>query len=346
MHRPVRHTLVALIAAAAVFPATAGAAVSTDIVDGTLVVSGGVTADQIALTGTKGSLQIVAGKQRLAVARSRFSRVLVRGGAGDDSVQVDGSAAVPVLTIEGEQGLDTVRVAGSAESEEITVQAVGDRARISRDISPAVVELATVEIADVGAGGGADLVDVGNLAGSGLMRVNADLGPGDGARDQVAAQGSSANEFIDARPAGGGAVSVFGLPGGASMGITGSSAADDRLALSGLGGRDSLTAIAVPTIAVTLDGGEGPDTLTGSDAADVLRGGPGNDSVLGREGADAVDLGDGRRLRGLEPGRRQRHAGGRRGRRHAEPARLRPPPTPSRPPRTTAACASPTTAPR
>ena len=154
-----------------------------------------------------------------------------------------------------------------------------------------------MEIADVGAGAGQDLVDVGNLAGSGLQRVNADLGASDGARDQVAAQGSAANEFIDARPAGGGAMSVFGLPGGASVGITGSSAADDRLALTGLGGRDSLTAIAVPTIAVALDGGEGTDTLTGSDAADVLRGGPGNDSVLGGDGDDAVDLGDGRRRR-------------------------------------------------
>ena len=293
MPRPIRHALLALTAAAAVFPATAGAAVSSDVVDGTLVVSGDVTVNQLALAGTKASLQVVAGKQRLEVARSRFSRVLVRTGAGDDVVQVDGSAAVPELTIEGEQGLDTVRLPGSAESEEITVQAVGDRARISRDVSPARVELATVEIADVGAGAGQDLVDVGNLAGSGLQRVNADLGAGDGARDQVAAQGSAANEFIDARPAGGGAMSVFGLPGGASVGIKGSSAPDDGLTLSGLGGRDSLTAIAVPTIAVTLDGGEGPDTLTGSDAAEVLRGGPGNDSVLGGDGDDAIDLGDG-----------------------------------------------------
>lgn len=296
MRDPIRPLpiVLALAAAAVALPASAGAAVNSSVVDRTLVITGDAAADQITLTGTKASLQVTAGSQRFAVGRSRFSRVIVRAGDGDDVVRIEETAAVPALTIEGGLGLDTVRVPGTAASEEFTLQAVGDRARISRDTSPSPLDLASVEIANVRAGAGADLVDVGNLAGSGLQRVDADLGAGDGARDQVAAQGSAANEFLSA---GGslGAVNVSGLPGAGFIHVEGAQAADDRLTLFGGDGRDSISANPAlgDVIGLTVDGGAGPDTIAATDAADVVRGGAGPDIVIGRGGADAIDLGDG-----------------------------------------------------
>jgi Ca2+-binding RTX toxin-like protein len=46
-------------------------------------------------------------------------------------------------------------------------------------------------------------------------------------------------------------------------------------------------------IALTLDGGDGNDTITGGDGADLLIGGTGNDTVNGGRGNDTAQLGDG-----------------------------------------------------
>ena len=244
--------LLAALAAAVALPASAGAATTVAVTDGTLTITGDGADDVITLSGSRASLDVTAGGQTSAVARARFSRVVVQSGAGADDVRVNESAAAPELRIEtgagtdvvsassaaevidtgddadlvnpgggedtvalgagddsaiqtatgdsdridGQLGLDTLRVLGTSESEEFTLQGLGDRARISRDTAPAVAELTAVEIADVSAADGADLVDIGNLAGSRLQRVDADLGAGDGARDQVFAQGGPVNDFI------------------------------------------------------------------------------------------------------------------------------------------------------
>jgi Ca2+-binding RTX toxin-like protein len=202
-------------------------------------------------------------------------------GAGDDADRIDGQA-----------GLDTVRVLGTSEAEEFTLQALGNRGLITRDTSPARAEVAAVEIADVRAGNGADLVDIGDVGVSGLQLVDADLGAGDGAPDAVAAQGGAANEFIGAA-ASLDIVSVSGFGSGLGVRIKGSRASDDKLTLFGGDGRDQITANATlgGLIGLTVDAGGGNDTITGSDAVDTLRGGPGADLVVGRKGADAIDLG-------------------------------------------------------
>ena len=92
MPHPIRRPLpilLVLAAALAALPASAGAAVEPSVVDRTLVITGDAAADQITLSGTKASLQVTAGSQRFAVGRSRFSRVIVRPGAGDDAVLID-----------------------------------------------------------------------------------------------------------------------------------------------------------------------------------------------------------------------------------------------------------------
>ena len=62
------------------------------------------------------------------------------------------------------------------------------------------------------AGGGPDLVDIGDLGATDVRRVDADLGFLDGARDEIAVQGSDAFDNIGVRPVGD-AVRVEGLPG-------------------------------------------------------------------------------------------------------------------------------------
>ena len=71
--------------------------------------------------------------------------------------------------------------------------------------------------------------------------------------------------------------------------------ATEHLAVAGGAGADTISAgngLASLT-SLTLDGGDGPDTLRGSDGADTLIGGRGDDFVDGNIGADVVQLGAG-----------------------------------------------------
>jgi Ca2+-binding RTX toxin-like protein len=72
-------------------------------------------------------------------------------------------------------------------------------------------------------------------------------------------------------------------------------ATTESLVVSGLDGNDTVSGqngIAGIT-AVTIDGGNGNDTLRGGDGADLLLGGPGNDVVDGNRGDDRALLGAG-----------------------------------------------------
>ena len=240
--------------------------------------TGGPAAEIIA-TGDDGDLVRSGGGDDLALL-----------GAGDDTaIQGPGDG---FDSLEGQTGADTVRVVGTGESEEFTLQSLGTRARITRDVAPATADMAGIETADVSAGGGPDLVDLGDLQPTDLLNVVADVGVGDGAIDAVAAQGRNGTDFIDASVSGE-AVSVTGLPG-IQLRVE-NAQPDDRLTVFGLDGSDILSATGTVggRIGVTLDGGAGGDTLLGGDAAETMRGGPGIDAVVGGRGDDRVSLGDG-----------------------------------------------------
>ena len=73
---------------------------------------------------------------------------LVDPGPGEDAVALgNGDDSVIQTTtgdsdrIDGQLGLDTLRVLGAPETEEFTLQELGDRARNSRDASAAAAEL-------------------------------------------------------------------------------------------------------------------------------------------------------------------------------------------------------------
>ena len=63
----------------------------------------------------------------------------------------------------------------------------------------------------------------------------------------------------------------------------------------GLDGADTITAAGnlAPLTALTMDGGDGADTLLGGNGADLLIGGTGGDTVDGNQGKDTAQLGDG-----------------------------------------------------
>ena len=69
----------------------------------------------------------------------------------------------------------------------------------------------------------------------------------------------------------------------------------ESLIVAGLDGNDTIAASnGLATLAaLTIDGGDGDDTLLGGDGADVLLGGKGNDVVDGNRGSDQASLGAG-----------------------------------------------------
>jgi Ca2+-binding RTX toxin-like protein len=69
----------------------------------------------------------------------------------------------------------------------------------------------------------------------------------------------------------------------------------EKLVLNANGGDDSFSASGnlAALVQITVDGGDGNDTLNGSNGADVLLGGNGNDIIDGNQGNDVVFLGAG-----------------------------------------------------
>lgn len=251
-------------------PTAAHAAVVPSLTDRTLTLTGDAAADRIELRSTPATLTVDTGSGPVSFSRAAVDRVVVNAGAG----------------------ADTLKLTGEADSEEFTVQAADGGARISRDTDALRVSLTGVESAELDAAGGADLIDVGNLAGSGLDRLRAGLGAGDGARDSVSVQATAAHDSISVSAAGA-LARVSGLD--TTVEVADANPADDRLDVLALGGPDTLAAVgtAGALVGLALDGGDGNDVLTGATAAETLRGGAGDDVVRGRQGADDISLGDG-----------------------------------------------------
>ena len=240
-------------------------------------IESGAGADVIA--GGPGPETIVAGDDADLVDGGAGQDTILLGAGNDTALETDGS-------VDGQSGADTVRVSGTDESEEFTLQALGTHARIVRDTG-GLADLVRVETAEVLAGGGPDLVDIGDLSATELTRLDADLGLFDGAPDSVFASGTDGNDGIGASMLGD-AIRVSGLKADVRV----ENADADRVTVQARGGDDKLTAIgAVPGL--TLEGNEGADDLTGATAAETLRGGPGNDRARGNGGADRIELGDG-----------------------------------------------------
>ena len=217
-------------------------------------------------------------------------------GAGSDTFQWDPGDGSDI--VEGQDGTDTMRFNGSNVSERFQASANGGRLRFTRDVANIVMDTHGVEIVDVAALGGSDSLTVGDLAGTGVVELDADLASapggntGDGQADTVTVVGRNGADVIDIS-GGGTSASVAGLA--ASVNITGAEGANDRLVVQAAGGNDTVTATTLPAdvIQLTLDGGAGNDAVRGSQGADTMLGGDGNDSAFGDNGNDVALLGAG-----------------------------------------------------
>jgi Ca2+-binding RTX toxin-like protein len=215
-------------------------------------------------------------------------------GAGDDSFvwdPGDGSDAV-----EGGPGSDTEVFNGANVAEHFRLNPVSNPLAagflLLRDVGNITMANSGIEQLDLTARGGADIVDVGNLAGTGLKKANIDLGGADAAVDTVNVVGTNAADVVTIS-GGAGSVSETGLA--TALSITGAEPANDRLAVDLGGGDDALDAskLAATSVKLSAHGGEGNDVLVGSAGDDSLFGDAGDDILNGGPGNDVLDGGTG-----------------------------------------------------
>jgi Ca2+-binding RTX toxin-like protein len=237
--------------------------------------------------GGRGAEVIASGDDGDLVFAAEGDDSLVLGGGDDTAIQ---SSNDGFDSFDGQSGSDVLQTAGTAESEEFTVQGVGSGARISRDVGFARADMTAIETILLNAAGGPDLVDVGDLSGSGVTRLDADLGLNDGARDTVFTAGRSAADDISVSALGD-TPRILGLPGEVRLE---NAQPSDRLTVQAGNGTDKLTAIGNvgALIGLTLEGNELQDQLTGGSGNETLRGGPDADILRGNAGNDVVQ-GDG-----------------------------------------------------
>jgi Ca2+-binding RTX toxin-like protein len=215
-------------------------------------------------------------------------------GAGDDTFIWDPGDGSD--TIDGQDGNDTLRFNGAAVAEQVDLSANGHRLRFFRTQGAITMDTAAVEQVDFNALGGADTVNVNDLSGTDVTKVNLDLagtpgGTGDGATDSITVNATNGADFVKAAGVGGSAT-VTGLA--ATVNIT-NAEAHDALTLNVLDGNDTVDASALEanTLTLAIDGGAGNDTLIGSQGNDTLFGRDGNDLLIGGPGQDILDGGTG-----------------------------------------------------
>ena len=198
--------------------------------------------------------------------------VLHAGGGNDVITAGNGLANLIQLTLDGGEGNDTITggdgndtLIGGAGDDQIFGQAGNDRMIWNP-------------------GDGSDLLEGGD--GNDTAEVN---GGGAAETFTVAANGTRVRfDRTSTNPA----------PFFLDIGTT------ENLVLHAGGGNDVITAGngLANLIQLTLDGGEGNDTITGGDGNDTLIGGDGNDTVVGGRGKDTALLGNGNDVFTWNPG--------------------------------------------
>jgi hypothetical protein len=226
-----------------------------------------LAADAVTLTIDGG-----AGDDTLAGAKGVETAL---GGIGNDSIDGNGSADVAVMgagndtfvwdpgdgsdRVEGEDGADTMLFNGAGAAEQVDLSANRNRLRFFRNPGAITMNTAGVERVDFTALGGADLVTVNDLSGTGVRSVNVDLAAslggasGDGLSDRTVVNGTTGDDAITVNGNSAG-VKVGGLA--ATVEVLHAEAANDRLEITTLDGRDTVDSrgLAAGAIALLVDG--------------------------------------------------------------------------------------------
>jgi Ca2+-binding RTX toxin-like protein len=291
--------------------------VRAKVTHGSLVVHGDRRANRITLRLAphhRNTLQVVSGGSA-SFDRRRFSSIALFGGKGDDLIRVDdrnGSVTKADRTsVSGQEGKDTLIGGGGGETfsggpgrdvaklgggadtflwntgdgpDRVSGEGGTDRLAVTGSSTPDTFAVSPNGVrTNVSQGGGSPAIDAG-----GIERVGLALGPG--ANDSVTVNGSAGADkpALSGTAAG---ISVTGL--GPQIDITGADPAADSLTVNALAGADRIDASAVPAgaLAITLNGGDGDDSLLGGAGADVLNGDAGDDTLQGGAGADVLNGG-------------------------------------------------------
>jgi Ca2+-binding RTX toxin-like protein len=247
------------------------------------------------LAGGSGAETFVGGDGNDSIDGNRGNDVAFMG-AGDDAFVWDPGDGSD--TVEGQDGTDTMVFNGAAGAEQFDLSANGNRLRFFRTQGTITMDTAGVERVDTNALGGSDQVIVNDLTGTDVSSVNVDLAgalggtSGDETSDRVLVRGTNGADTINVGGDASG-LTVSGLR--ASVTIKHQEAANDALVVDGRDGNDriSANALAAQTIALTLDGGAGDDTIAGGQGIERLVGGEGNDSIDGNGGNDVAFMGAG-----------------------------------------------------
>jgi Ca2+-binding RTX toxin-like protein len=204
-------------------------------------------------------------------------------------------------TVEGQAGVDKLEV---RFAENVEISANGNRLQVVADdpdssVIDVTVDADDVEIITAKAASGGDIVTVNDLTGTDATFVNIDLAQGFvfavGEQIQprsIVVNATTGNDAI-VLSADGGSASVDGLS--ARVNIISADPDRDRLTINALAGDDSVdaSALADDTVPLTVNGGDGNDTLTGGDGDDSLNGENGDDTLVGGPGNDILDGGPG-----------------------------------------------------
>jgi Ca2+-binding RTX toxin-like protein len=204
----------------------------------TLTLDGGAGDDTIA--GGKGIETLLGGDGNDSIDGNGGNDVAFLG-VGDDTFVWDPGDGSD--TIEGGDGTDTMVFNGANVAEKIELSANGNRLRFVRDIATITMDTHGVERVDFNALGGADLVTINDLSGTDVSSVNVDLAgtlggaTGDGQPDRVVVNGTNNDDTIRVN---GDATEVTAKGLSPTIGILHLEAANDRLEINTLAGRDSV----------------------------------------------------------------------------------------------------------
>lgn len=265
VRRLVKLWMIGLACLAAALPLTAWAAVTSSVSGGVLTVDSDAD-DAITIDCQAGNVKINnadpgTGPETCAA----ITAIVVNGGPGDNTVDLSGVAvadftALISTTVSGGAGVDTIT--GS----EVADTLVGDQGN------------------DVKSGGpGIDTLIWNNGDGSDIM-------DGDEDDDTVEVNGAGAGDAFEIGPVGSRVAFTR-----TNLGLFTLDIDSENLIVNGLDGDDIMTGTLGLSglISMTLNGGNGNDTLTGGDGDDRLNGDADNDTLIGFRGSDVMNGGPG-----------------------------------------------------
>jgi Ca2+-binding RTX toxin-like protein len=255
-----------------------------------LTIDGGAGNDTI--RGGNGNDLLIGGDGNDIIDGNQGNDTVLMG-AGNDVFTWDPGDGNDV--IDGGTGQDRLDFNGSNASEIMNISANGSHVVLNRNIANITTDLDNVEHIKIRALGGTDQITVDDLRDTDVKLVTVDLNgfdnAGDGAADDVIANGTIGNNTITLRSIGS-AIEIDRF--GATVRIENGEVGLDHVVVRGLGGEDNIDAggVAAGLVGIVLDGGDGNDTLHGGAGNDSLLGGNDDDRILWHQG-DGVDVADG-----------------------------------------------------